>query len=91
MAIKSLTEHIHEKLAAAQGGGYAKFAHVSALDEAAEERAVEMLKLAQELAEGGQELEFDDVMELVNPDGENFLEGLVTEMAMAKIEDAANE
>ncbi len=53
MAIKSLTEHIHEKLAAAQGGGYAKFAHVSALDEAAEERAVEMLKLAQELAEGG--------------------------------------
>lgn len=91
MAIKTLEQHIHEKTAAAQGGGFSKFAHIQALDEAATQRAQEMLKIAQELAEGGQELEYEDVMELVNPEGDNFLEGLVTEMAMAKLEDAANE
>lgn len=76
-----------QKLVTKRASVMDKVAHLNALDEAATERAIEMMKIAQDMEAQGEELTFDDVMELTNPDGSNFLEGLVTDLAMAKLDE----
>lgn len=76
-----------QKLVTKRASVMSKVAHLDALDEAATERAIEMMKIAQDMEAQGEELTFDDVMELTNPDGSNFLEGLVTDLAMAKLDE----